>query len=148
MDRNELFTLTERIFTAKRKYYYRQQLLDFRAPMMANTLQISMVLDQQYLQPMILAMCSTLEGETTEETRTEEFTFDFSVFKSWTDHLKYRLNRRFRLNFRVEYITVTKKIPKELKVKVVRTCPHHDSNYGDAPVVHLRYMFPSQINQI
>lgn len=151
VDTKNLNQIVSNVFNARKKYYFQQQLLDLHAPYMANHLNISVEIDRCYMQPMIRAVTAILEGETVEESKTIELIYKFNVFKSWTDHLKFRIQRKLprklQKYLKINYIKIVKNQAYAYNLKVSRCCPHHESTYENRPDVHLHYMFPTRYKE-
>lgn len=94
-----------------------------------------------------------VKGETNRETRTVKNSYEFRVFASWTDHLKFRLSKkewipraiRSRLRLAVRYQKIVKNRQDTVPVSVVRMCPHANFKWdGNRMQEHIRFLFPER----
>jgi len=130
--------------------------LESIAPMMVRDGQVQAM---RYMDECARAMALTLytnvaKGETTHESKRVEHEYEFNVFASWQDHLKYQIKQkrllpwlpeRLRKRIKVRYQRIVKKRSDEIPVTVIRVCPHATFKWeGSHQRVHLQFLFPSR----
>ena len=123
--------------------------LNMLAPMMAQEAEFAFMLDQYAMDFACRLYTTVVKGESTHETKSVEFEYEFNIFASWSDHLKFRIKERWRLpqwikkRIHVRYQKVVKKHQEAVPVTVIRVCPHATFNWEKHERVHAVYLFPS-----
>lgn len=142
--------ISETFIANRKQFYIKVALLDLHAPMIANSLTIQKQFDYQLGHSFAL-LADMATGETTEESETKEFTYDFQVFETWWDHLKYRITKKRYYSWlirwvifplKINYTIITKKYKHKYPVRVLRACPHIESTFEQSPTLHLKYLYP------
>lgn len=125
------------IYSSSRLKYY---------PSLRNNLRISLAKEMaNHMDYIIYGITTMAEGETVDEAKQVKFSYEFQVFKSWTDHLKYRLVEKYPFlgkYLKVQYQKIVKYREETVPVKVVRACPHLMIDWHDK--AHFAYIFPSK----
>jgi hypothetical protein len=133
-----------------RKEIYAQQYFRLM-PGIQNNLQIFEEVDRAMHMAFITLHSSVVAGESVAETKSVEYSYQFSVFATWLDHLKYDIKegrvmgwipQSLRGRLTVRYQIVTKKRHEDVPVTVHRYCPHADIHFGNRPYVHMQWMEP------
>lgn len=92
---------------------------------------------------------SFLKGETVEETRKIEHEYEFNLFASWLDHLKYRVKyskdfswvpKTIKNRLKIRYQKIIKKSYDTVPVKITKICPHCDLSFANNMGPHIRFL--------
>lgn len=140
-------------FAVQRLRHWSQIYLSGIAPMMhrSSEVEIAQYLDQ-CMERVVRVMADTCKGETTTESKTISYEFEFDVFATWWDHLKYDLRERrfmewiptrFTKSLKVKYQKVVKSKTVDYPVAITRSCPHAMVDFNGRPEAHVRFLFPN-----
>lgn len=92
-----------------------------------------------------------IKGEEGSESREYKFDFEFELFRTWWDHLKYDLKNhrikwlawlpeRYLKTLKVEYQKTIKSSSKVIPTKFTKICPHATVDWNKNPVPHALYL--------
>lgn len=130
--------------------------LDTMAPMMAGTMELIRYMAADIRTAVYRLQASVIKGDTEQSHKWVKHTYDFQVFESWTDHLKYQLREgRVRglawarglwpiRGLKVRYITVSKTREDQVPVSILRVCPHADFKWEGRQHVHIAFLHPEK----
>lgn len=122
------------------------------APMMTSEVEVMRELDHMAQGIVWRWYTSVAKGEITKETKEVSHEYEFEVFASWIDHLKYQIRERrvlpwlpewARKKLRVKYQTIVKKRAESVPVSIIRVCPHATFSWERESNIHIAYLFPS-----
>lgn len=121
-------------------------------PMLRNSAEIFEYYDRN-TEFMVRILADMAKGETTQEQRSIEHRFDFEVFSTWWDHLKYDLKegrifwlpKWIKKNLGVKYQKIVRKKAFSYETQVIRACPHAGFKFeGRDAYYHLAFLFPGE----
>ena len=127
--------------------------LEAIAPMVVKEVELMEQFDYLSRSLCLQLRTAVAKGETTHESKSVEFSYEFKVFESWWDHFKYDLKtdrilkwiprwRNWANRLKVNYRTEVKKRHESIPVSVIRVCPHATFSWDGEMRKHVHFLFP------
>jgi hypothetical protein len=130
-----------------------QMYLSALGPSLTSNLEVAGYIDQMMLGAVLQLRTKMLQGESSDETKSVSKEFQFDVFATWTDHLKYDIRegrvmgwlpKRWTRRLAVRYQKIVKKESMEVPVKMTRMCPHAATEFH-SDYHHAYFLIPTEL---